>query len=252
VGKAHTATRTRSSRKKRRPKARPRHGAAASSSAAIPVSVVTAASGVTWHEPRPAPAGCPYAVRATTPADAAAVAALWKELSRLHIPLGEEWAVAEGAAERYARGVAAAAGHPRSLFLVAEMERDGAWRVVGFLHAAVKLRSPVYRESVVGEIPAICVLPGASGRGVGTALVDAAMDWFARRGIAQVEATVAYGRPEGRAFFRASGFRDSSVTLWAQVPPRVRSVNSPADSGSLLCAEAPDGLAKSADPLGEA
>src|SRR6185295_426302 len=118
--------------------------------------------------------------------------------------------VSEGAAERYAKGVAAAAGNPRMIYLVAEMEIDGAWRIAGFLHAAVKLKNSVYRESVAGEISAVCVAPDACGRGVGSALIAAAMDWFRKRDIAHVEALVAAGNGSARAFLEAGGFRESA------------------------------------------
>jgi ribosomal protein S18 acetylase RimI-like enzyme len=174
-----------------------------------------------WRGPRADLSTCPVAVRACTPSDGPAVAALWSELSRIHARFGEEWAISEGAPERYARTVAAGAGNPRLIYLVAEMEIGGAWRVAGFLHAAVKLRSSLYRESVVGEIPAVCVAPDACGRGVGSALVVAAMEWFRTRGITHVETVVAQGNASGLAFWRASGFKDSASVLWAEIPPGV-------------------------------
>jgi ribosomal protein S18 acetylase RimI-like enzyme len=179
------------------------------------------------------------------PADAPAVAALWMELCRLHQGMGEEWTLAEGAAERYAKGVAAAAGNPRMIFLVAEMEVRGEWRIAGFLQAGVKLRSSVFQESVVGEIPAICVAPDSVGRGVGSALVAAAMDWFRNRGLAHVETSVAAANTPARAFFRSSGFQESASILWAEVPPAL----SP-KAGESRGAE--DLLAQGPDPLGEA
>jgi ribosomal protein S18 acetylase RimI-like enzyme len=178
------------------------------------------------------------------PADGPAVAALWMELCRLHRGLGADWALAEGAAERYAKSVAAAAGNPRTIFLVAEMQVGGEWRIAGFLQAAVKLRSSLYQESVVGEIPAICVAPDSVGRGVGSALVAAAMDWFRNRGLTQVETSVAAVNMPARAFFRASGFEERAAVLWAEVPP------ASAQSGESRGAK--DLFADGPDPLCEA
>jgi len=190
--------------------------------------------------PSDARATAPVSVRAVASGDAPAVAALWSELNRLHEPLGEEWAVADGAAERYARSVSAAAGNPRAIHLVAEMELDGAWRVVGFIHAAVKLRSSVYKESVVGEIPAICVAADAVGRGVGSALVAAAMDWFRHRGIARVETVAAHQNGPARGFWRAAGFRDSAVVYWAEVPAGAGAAAGPAEAASAESGGAED------------
>ena len=119
------------------------------------------------------------------------------------------------------------------------MEVGGAWRIAGFLHAAVKLRSSVFAQSVVGEIAAIRVAPDCLGRGVGSALVTAAMDWFHRRGLTHVEAPVAAANIPARAFFRASGFRESSALLWAEVPPSARSQTSEISSQQSV-SELPD------------
>lgn len=158
-------------------------------------------------------------VRASTPADAAVVSALWLELGRLQEGKGKEWALAEGAAERFARGVQAAAGNPRSIYLIAEAEIGGGWKVAGFLHARVVLRSSVYRESVVGEIAEVHVASDARGRGAGTALAGAALDWFRKRGIASVLATIDAGNAGARSFFESLGLRESAAVLWAEVPP---------------------------------
>ncbi len=176
-------------------------------------------SAALWRGPVAELAKAPVAVRATTPADATAIAALWSALSRLHATFGEEWAVGEGAAERYARAVSAAAGRPNLLYLAAEVQIEGEWRFVGFLHAAIKTRGPVYREILVGEIPEVCVVPGACGRGIGAELITGAMDWFRKKGVSHVEAAIPAGNLAARAFFSACGFRESASLLWTDVPP---------------------------------
>ena len=236
-GRTATRSRTRGRGKSRRKGERP---------AELTLKAPPPAAAIAWRGPQPGLSTCPVSVRATTQANAAAVAALWMELCRLHEGLGAEWALAEGAAERYARGVAAAAGNPRMIFLVAEMEVGGAWRIAGFLHAVVKLRSSVFRESVVGEIPAICVAADSAGRGVGSALVAAAMDWFQKRGLTHAEAPVAASNTPARAFFRSSGFRESASILWAEVPPALASTK----IGETRKAE--DLLAQGPDPFAEA
>lgn len=165
-------------------------------------------------------------VRASTAADAPAIAALWKELSRSQSLFGEEWAIVEGSAERYAKGAAAAAGNPRSIYLVAEIDigspsHGGRWQLVGFIHATVRLRNSAFEHSVVGEISAISVAPDATGRGVGAALVAAAMDWLSRRGITRVEATAPASNIAARAFLQNQGFRDSATVVWAEVPQTI-------------------------------
>jgi GNAT superfamily N-acetyltransferase len=152
------------------------------------------------------------------PSDAPGLSALWMELYRALADHGKEWELVEGAAERLARGVQTAASNPRALYLIAEMEVDGHPRMAGFLHAAVKLRSPVFRESVVGEIPAIFVAADCTGKGAATALLGAAMDWFRQRGITTVETAVAPPGSPARDFFIGAGFRESAAVLVAGVP----------------------------------
>jgi GNAT superfamily N-acetyltransferase len=172
-------------------------------------------------EPSIAAAACEadkVKVRSATAADAPALSALWMELNRNLASVGKEWEITEGAGERIARSVQAGVANPRSLYLVAEMEIDGSARMAGFLHATVKLRNPVFRQSVVGEIAAIFVPTDASGQGVGTALVTAAMDWFRRRGIENIETLIAATDSRGRAFYEAAGFHQSALVFFSEIP----------------------------------
>jgi len=215
VSRSRTALKTRK-KTRRKPDTTASKGSLEAAAAAASASTQPPAS--LWRGPAAKLAKAPVAVRATTPADAAAIAALWSSLSRFHATFGDEWAVSEGAAERYARAVAAAAGRPNLLYLAAEIQIDGKWRLTGFLHAAIKTRGPVYHETIVGEIPEVCVVPSACGRGIGAELICAAMDWFRKKGVAHVEATIPAGNLAARAFFGACGFRESASLLWAAVP----------------------------------
>ncbi len=187
--------------------------------ASAPTSLLTPATVAVPPPLRTPPRPCPAAVRLATAADAPAVAVLWADLLRDHASLGEEWALGDGAMERYAQMVASAAVNSRLLYLVAEMEVEGKMRVVGYLHGSVKLRNSVYRESVVGEVPSICVAREFQGRGIGSGLVAAATEWFAKRGITRVETLAAAANTPARAFWRGRGFRDSAAVMWAEIPP---------------------------------
>ena len=193
--------------------------AASSSPAPEAGTAETQARGIVRRGPHPSAATSPVAVRVATNSDAEALGVLWLELAQIQATLGEEWTPAEGAAERFSRQVASALTNPRTTFLVAEMETRQGWKVVGFLHAGVKLRSSLYLESVVGEIRAISVTQDVCGRGIGAALLAAAMDWFRKRGLTHVEVETAAGNLHARGFLRASGFRESASVLWAPVEP---------------------------------
>jgi len=156
-------------------------------------------------------------VRPSTPADARAIGNLWKKQGLLHEPLGKEWTLADGAGDRFARGVQSAAANPRSIYFVGEVQAKDSPRIAGFLHARVLLRNSVYRESVVGEIAALAVDPDFGQNGLCSALVAAAMDWFRSRSITQVEFTLPSGEPSHRPFLESVGFRESAITLRAEV-----------------------------------
>ncbi len=212
----------RSTRRKRRTggkKAAVETTHAGPSHAPPPATAAVAAPDPSRVASRPPERPCPASIRPATAADAPAVAFLWADLLRSHASLGEEWALGEGAVERYAEMVAAAAVNSRLLYLVAEMEVDGKMRVVGYLHGFVKLRNSVYRESVVGEIPSICVASEFQRRGIGSALAAAAAEWFANRGITRIQTVAAAASAPARAFWRGRGFRDHAAVLWAEVPP---------------------------------
>lgn len=90
--------------------------------------------------------------------------------------------------------------------LVAEL--DGA--PVGYL-------SCHEREGRRGEIGIVAVAPAARGCGLGRALVDAALEWFARRGLERVS-VVTQGRNEAaRKLYRSRGFEVVSVHRWHHV-----------------------------------
>jgi GNAT superfamily N-acetyltransferase len=182
-------------------------------SPALPEAEATAHAG-----PSPGPVEG-IRVRSACAQDAAAIGALGLYLGRAQESLGGEWALSDGAGERFARSIPAILGNPRSLCLVAEMEIEGSWRPAGFLLAAVKLRSSAYRESVSGEIVALHVAPDATGRGAGTALVGEAFAWMRLRGIAEAETTIPVSDAASAAFWRSVGFRESSTTFRASPGP---------------------------------
>jgi len=88
---------------------------------------------------------------------------------------------------------------------------EGASGVVGFLTCHLSKMSP---HGPHGSIGLVAVDSHNRGRGAGSALVQAALSWFARQGAEQVE-VVTQGRnvPALRLYERC-GFRTQSVQLW--------------------------------------
>jgi ribosomal protein S18 acetylase RimI-like enzyme len=83
-------------------------------------------------------------------------------------------------------------------------ERDR--RAVGFCAVRVETAPPGIGESARALITELYVRPDARRRGVGRALVDAALAWARERGAARVEVRVAARNETGQSFWRSLGF----------------------------------------------
>jgi len=132
-------------------------------------------------------------------ADLAAIATLWRELIDHHaenLPLGAG-TVPTTQLDALVRGVDC----------VGWIAEDTA-RAVGFCVARVEAAPPSLREPRRALITELYVRPGERRRGVGRALLGAALEWARARGAARVEVRVAARNAEGQAFWRAQGFGD--------------------------------------------
>jgi dTDP-4-amino-4,6-dideoxy-D-galactose acyltransferase len=65
-----------------------------------------------------------------------------------------------------------------------------------------------------GRIGLIAVEPSSQGRGLGSALCEAALDWFASEGALSVEIVTQGGNVSAQRVFQASGARTVSTELW--------------------------------------
>ena len=92
--------------------------------------------------------------------------------------------------QMYRGWLAARAGDPRSVFLVAD--RDG--KLVGFLVAAVETEIPIYRLAEFGFIHDIWVDPDYRNEGIARQLVMVAIEKFRDMGMKQVRGDTAAAR----------------------------------------------------------
>jgi len=82
-------------------------------------------------------------------------------------------------------------------------ELDG--QIIGFVHNAPS-RDDGADPSSVGELIAIYVRPDAFGTGVGRALMDAALDWFAAAGYPEATLWVLDGNARAIRFYERAGW----------------------------------------------
>lgn len=140
-------------------------------------------------------------IRPATPADCAAIAAIWN-------PVIRDTAVTFTTAEKTVEGLAAtlaekaAAGHG---FLVAE---EAAGGIAGFATYGQFRAGPGYARTMEHSV---ILAPGSRGRGIGRALMTAVEAHAAAGGAHSIFAGVSGANPEGRAFHAAMGYREVAV-----------------------------------------
>jgi ribosomal protein S18 acetylase RimI-like enzyme len=138
-------------------------------------------------------------------ADVAVVAALWAALVEEHAARDPAFAVRPGAVGELPAAVESILRDPAAALWVWE-ERPGT--VAGFCAAQHRTAPPASAERARVEITELAVAPGARRRGIGRALVGAALGWATAAGVGRVEVRVAARNPGGQAFWRALGFAD--------------------------------------------
>lgn len=140
----------------------------------------------------------PVRIRAATPADGAALLelelALDRETSFMLISRGERRETAEDVGAQLERVAAA----ENSTVLLAE---DRA-RLLGYVEA----EGGRYRRNRHCAHVVIGVRAAASGRGVGTALLDELSAWAARHGVERLELTVVAHNERAIALYRRCGY----------------------------------------------
>jgi ribosomal protein S18 acetylase RimI-like enzyme len=132
------------------------------------------------------------------------VAALWTAITRYHEPLDPVFRMRDDAAGEIAELLRAMARDPDCEILV----YDEAGDLPGMLIVRIDHSPPIMEETTRAEITDIGVREDARRRGIGTALLDAALAWVRASGVARVEVQVAHANAAAQAFWRRHGFGD--------------------------------------------
>jgi len=143
-------------------------------------------------------------VRRAKPADLDRVAALWTAITHHHEPLDPVFRMRDDADGELAELLRAMVRDPDCEILVYDEQGD----LPGMLIVRIDQAPPIMDEVQRAEITDLGVRDGERRRGIGTALVETALDWVRASGVARVEVQVAHGNAEGQAFWRARGFGD--------------------------------------------
>ncbi len=152
----------------------------------------------------PASARAPGSLRRAGPGDLEPLLELWILLTRHHAALHPFFALREGAAPEIRRLLRAQLGDPD---LACFVWQEGAG-IQGFCLVRIDRAPPIQEERERAEITDLAVREQARRRGIGAALVGAALAWVRDRGVARVEVRVAARNGAGQGFWRAQGFSD--------------------------------------------
>ena len=150
-------------------------------------------------------------IRPAVEADLPAVAAAWRKLQDFHTSLGLAFPLESNSQDKWLSSFQRTLGR-FSFLWVAEVNGQ----VMAFLLARVK-QSPTFLGGVqVGEISDVYVDNSLRGSGVGTRLVDAAMEKLKALRVHSVEVQIQAGNDAGLSFWEKLGFRQD-LTLVRKV-----------------------------------
>ncbi|MCS5636554.1 MAG: GNAT family N-acetyltransferase [Myxococcota bacterium] len=130
------------------------------------------------------------------------VAALWTAITVFHEPLDPVFRMRRDA-EGEIKGLLRAMGRdPDAAILVYEAEGN----LLGLCIVRIDHSPPIMEETRRAEITDLGVREDARRQGIGTRLLDHALEWVRASGVGRVEAQVASANPTAQAFWRAHGF----------------------------------------------
>jgi ribosomal protein S18 acetylase RimI-like enzyme len=156
-------------------------------------------------------------VRRAAVGDREALGRLGAMLMEVHYSFDRRRFLAPGedAASGYARFLLSQLDDPDCAVFVAELE--GA--VVGYCYAGIEPLSWKELRDEAGFIHDLALDPTARRRGVGKALLAAAIEWFRERNQARVMLWTSPANEAARQLFEQSGFRPTMIEMTRELLP---------------------------------
>ncbi|MCC5661955.1 GNAT family N-acetyltransferase [Nostoc sp. XA010] len=149
-------------------------------------------------------------IRSATPDDVPAVLPMVAKICALH----ESWDNAKYGflphpEQRYEKWLTRMAQNERSVFLVAEDDRQ----LVAFLISAVEQEIPIYRLREYAFIYDLWVEPEYRQKGIARQIVMLCVERFEQMGIKQIRLDTAVVNENARKLFASCGFRFSNIEM---------------------------------------
>lgn len=154
----------------------------------------------------------PFTVRPATAADVPAVLPMVQAVCDFHRTLEPaRYDFLPDIVDRYKSWLPKRAADPNSVFFVAQ-ENDST-ALLGFIVGEVLDEIPIFTIKRYGFIHDLWTEPAARRRGVGRALVEAALARFATMDITQVRGDTAAANDAARALITSLGFTPTTVQM---------------------------------------
>lgn len=107
---------------------------------------------------------------------------------------------------------------PTTRLLIAE---DDAGEAVGYAMLTIRGGESTLRTGDrVGELESLSVAAHARGAGVGSALIEAAFDYFRSEGVAEMTLSVMVGNEDAQRLYERVGLRPYFLAMLGRVPER--------------------------------
>ncbi len=145
----------------------------------------------------------PYLIRSARIADREAIGDLWVELMTFHQERDARFEIAPDARYKYIRHTQEMIRARDCRVVVAEEKKTG--RVVGYVIAEIKLRTPITTPGLYGALADLYVSPAHRRHALGRRLVDEIFHWMREKKCVAVQLYVAEQNPEGQKFWEAMG-----------------------------------------------
>ncbi|MFA5895625.1 MAG: GNAT family N-acetyltransferase [Thermoplasmata archaeon] len=150
------------------------------------------------------------AVRLATARDLPNLVHLWRELIGFDEALGgQDFRLARGSEAAWEKHLRAHLGKKDKSTFVGASEG----RMVAFLVASLERPPGIFMEREYGEISAVYVREPYRGKGMGSALVEAAFAWFEGKRVSRVRVTTDTKNSLGVEFWKHRGFTPTVVTM---------------------------------------
>ena len=158
----------------------------------------------------------PVVVRKAERSDLPVLGRLGAMLMRTHYAFDAQRFLApgKGAEAGYASFLGGVLDSPDDCVFVAE--QDGA--IIGYVYAALEPLSWKELRGPAGFIHDIAIADQARRSGIGTALVERAIEWLRERGAPRVILGTAASNQGAQALFRRLGFRETMIEMTMELP----------------------------------